>query len=152
MGSCAECAITHAIIDRQSFACNSESPLFITYRARLEGTSQTDSGYLISLIEDWVNTGPSFIVTGILMKVDSECAVAISSLSDGECTQTSTDSSPSSSQASSDTPANAIIGGVATITIVIALIVGVVIVIVSVLRVKAQQMREKIIAKGPEDQ
>ena len=149
MDSCAECGITHDIIDRQSFACNPESPLFITYRTRLEGTSQTDSGYLISLIEDWVRSGPSFIVTGILMKVDSQCAVAISSLSDGECTQTSTDSSPSSSQASSDTPSTAIIGGV--VAIVIALIVGVVIVIVSVLVFKACQTHEKMVIKEPED-
>ena len=149
ISSCPDCRMKD--IDMQLIDCGSES--VIVYRARLEGTSQTDSSSLISLIEDWVTTGPSFIVTGILMKVDSECAVVISSLSDGECTQTSTDSSPSStssSQASSDTPSTAIIGGV--VAIVIALIVGVVIVIVSVLRVKAQQMREKMVIKEPEDQ
>ena len=141
MDSCAECGITHDIIERQSFACNPESPLFITYRARLEGTSQTDSGYLISLIEEWVTTGPSFIVTGILMKVDSECAVAISSLSDGECIQTS----PSSSEVSPDTPA--IIGGVVATVIVIT--IGVVIV-VYIVRVKTHQTA--VAVKKSEDQ
>ena len=58
----------------------------MTYRARLEGTSETDSDSLISLIEDWVRGGgASVIVTGILMIVDSHCSVAISSLREPEC-------------------------------------------------------------------
>ena len=84
-GSCAECGITSDIIDRQSFTCYPESPTHVTYRARLEGTSDTDSGSLISLIEDWVGGGAGIIVTGVLMTVDSECSVAISSLTEGEC-------------------------------------------------------------------
>ena len=83
--SCAECGVTNDIIDKQSFACFPESPTYVTYRARLEGTSETDSGSLISLIEKWVSGGASIIVTGILLRVDSECSVAISSLSEGEC-------------------------------------------------------------------
>ena len=138
ISSCPDCEMND-IIDMQLIDCGSES--VILYRARLEGTSQTDSSSLISLIDDWVNTEPSFIVTGILMKVDSQCAVAISSLSDGECTQTSTDSSPSStlsSQTSSDT--TAIIGGVVAIVAVIVITVGVVIIIVVyIVRVKTHQ-------------
>ena len=57
----------------------------MTYRARLEGTSETDSGSLISLIEQWVRSGASVIVTGVLMTVDSDCSVAISHLSEPEC-------------------------------------------------------------------
>ena len=83
---CTECGITSDIIDRPSFACFPESPTSVTYRARLLGTSETDSGSLISdLIEDWVSGGASIIVTGVLMTVDSKCSVAISSLSEGEC-------------------------------------------------------------------
>ena len=141
---CPDCEMND-IIDMQLIDCGSES--VIVYRARLEGTSQTDSSSLISLIEDWVNTGPSLIVTGILMKVDSECAVAISSLSDGECIQISTDSSPSST--SSSQTSSAIIGGVVATVIVIT--VGVVIVIVSVLVFKARQTCEKMVIKEPED-
>ena len=83
--SCSDCGITNDIIDKQSFSCFPESPTYVTYRARLEGTSETDSGSLISLIEEWVSGGASIIVTGVLMTVDSECSVAISSLSEGEC-------------------------------------------------------------------
>ena len=83
--SCFECTITDDIIDKQSFSCYTESPSFLAYRARLEGTSDTDSGSLISLIEEWVRGGASVILTGVLMKVDPDCSVAISSLSEEEC-------------------------------------------------------------------
>ena len=73
------------MIDNQFFVCYEESPSFVTYRARLEGTSETDSGSLISLIEQWVKSGASVIVTGVLMTVDSDCSVAISHLSEPEC-------------------------------------------------------------------
>ena len=97
MTLCTECS--SRIIDKLSFACYDESPKHVTYRARLEGTSETDSGSLISLIEQWVRGGASIIVTGVLMTVDSECSVAISSLSEGECFPTQppdTDPTPSS--------------------------------------------------------
>ena len=83
------------------------------YRARLEGTSETDSGSLISLIEQWVKGGASIIVTGVLMTVDSECSVAISSLSDGECSPTQppdTDPTPSSTTATPTDPTTTVPG------------------------------------------
>ena len=67
--SCTDCGITSDIIDRQSFSCYPESPTYVTYRARLEGTSETDSGSLISLMEDLVRGGASIIVNGVLMTV-----------------------------------------------------------------------------------
>ena len=117
--SCSDCGITSDIIDKQSFACFSESPSYVTYRARLEGTSETDSGSLISLIEEWVSGGASIIVTGVLMTVDSECSVAISSLSEGECL--------TSDNSCSD--AGAIIAGVVVIILVIAITVIIVAVV-----------------------
>ena len=122
--SCAECGITDDIIDKQSFACFPESPTYVTYRARLEGTSETDSGSLISLIEEWVRGGTSIIVTGVLMTVDSECSVAISSLSEGECS-TTTDSITTTTNTTLPT----IIGGVVASLLIIAL--SVVIIVVS---------------------
>ena len=85
---CAECASEN--INRQSFSCFEESPLFLTYRARLEGTSDTDSGSFIPLIEAWVRGGgASVIVAGVLMTVDSQCSVTISFPSDPECSKPS---------------------------------------------------------------
>ena len=145
--SCPDCG--DVVIDRQSFACYPESPTHVTYRTRLEGTSETDSGSLISLIEEWVRGGASIIVTGVLMTVDSECSVAISSLSEGECqppitdptvvstdstteptadtsatdsaTMATTDSSTDSTDQSSSDNNTAIIGGVVAIAFIIAI-------------------------------
>ena len=105
--TCTECGITSDIIDKPSFACYSESP---AYRARLEGTSKTDSGLPISLIEEWVSGRASVIVTGDLMKVDSECSVDILSLR-----------VPTTEPISIPTTA-AIIGGVVTVTLIITLV------------------------------
>ena len=121
---CPRCGITNDVIDKQLFACFSESPTYVTYRARLEGTSETDSGSLISLIEEWVSGGASIIVAGVLMTVDSECSVAISSLSEGEClTSDSSASSCSDSSASNSSDTGAIIAGVVVIILIIAVII-----------------------------
>ena len=87
--SCTECGVTSAFFDAPSFACFSGSPTSVTYRARLLGTSETNS--LISLIEEWVSGGAGIIMTGVLVTVDSECPVAISSLGEGECHLPTTD-------------------------------------------------------------
>ena len=81
--SCPDCS--DGIIDRRSFTCFPESPTHVTYRARLEGTLEKDGVSLISLIEVWVRGGPHVVVTEVLMTVDSECLVAISDLSEEEC-------------------------------------------------------------------
>ena len=83
---CPDCGFTDASIDKQCFLCYPDSPSFVTYRARLEGTSHTDSDYFISLIEQWVSDGASVNVTEVLLKVDSKCSVEISNLSEDECT------------------------------------------------------------------
>ena len=139
--SCAGCGITSDIIDRQSFACFSESPTHVTYRARLEGTSETDSDSLISLVEKWVfSSEASIIVTGVLMTVDSKCSVAVSSLSEGECFPLITDSTidtegPSSTdQTSSDSVA--VIGGVVAVVIVLIIAITIIVIVIVVLVMK----------------
>ena len=129
---CPRCGITNDVIDKQLFACFSESPTYVTYRARLEGTSETDSGSLISLIEEWVSGGASITVTGVLMTVDSECSVAISSLSEGECL-----TSDNSASSSSDT--GAIIAGVVVIILIIAITI-IIIAVVTLMIVKHRHM------------
>ena len=100
-----ECA--PEMIDNQFFVCYPESPSHVTYRARLEGTSERGSDSLISLIEDWVRGGPGVIVTGVLMTVDSNCSVAISSLSERECLPPPTDpptTNPPNTDATTEDP------------------------------------------------
>ena len=124
--SCTECGITSDIIDKPSFAYYSESPSSVTYRARLEGTSETNSTTLISLIVEWVSDGASIIVTGVLMKVDPECSVAISSLSEGECSSTLT---PTTHVEGNVSPPNTvpIIGGVVAVILIITIAVVIII-------------------------
>ena len=152
--SCGECS--SEMIDNQFFVCYPESPSFLTYRARLEGTRETDSDSLISLIEEWVRGGVSLIVTGVLMTVDPHCSVAISSPDQPECSplsntqpptnSSSTSSTETSSVTTADRPTGddssstttAIIGGV-VVAIVLIIVVAVVIVIIVLLVLKSHR-------------
>ena len=148
--SCGECA--PEMIDNQFFVCYPESPSHVTYRARLEGTSERGSDSLISLIEDWVRGGPGVIVTGVLMTVDSHCSVAISSLREGECSPHSNPSDPSTTvngptaaKGSDDegTAAAIIGGGVVAIVIVLIIAIAIAIVVVAYLVFKSRHAEPK---------
>ena len=160
--SCAECSISSDIIDEQSFSCFPESPTHVTFRARLGGSSETDSGSLISLLESWVSGGATIIVTGVLMTVDAECSVAISSLSEGECSMTttqppdtgspsSTDSTgtPSSDSQSSTDNTTAVIGGVVAVILIIAITIIAIITIVALI-MKSRRHGDLSIRKAEE--
>lgn len=83
--SCSECGITYEIIDMRSLNCLQDNPAYMIFSARMKSTSETDSGTLISLVEEWVGEGPSINVTETLMTVHSECYVVTSSLNDTIC-------------------------------------------------------------------
>ena len=99
---CRRCSVTHvsvsSLLTVLSFACSEDSSTNVTYRARLSGTSEQDSASLISLIEDWVATGPTIHVRGVLMRVGEECSATISNRSGGVCSsskaQTDSTSTP----------------------------------------------------------
>ena len=68
--------------------------------------------------------GASIIVTGVLMTVDSECSVAISSLGEAECQPPTNDptNDPTTDSTSTTTDSTAaIIGGVVAAILIIAL-------------------------------
>ena len=157
--SCSECG--PEMIDNQRFVCYPESPSFLTYRARLEGTSETDSGSLVSLIEAWVRGGEaSLIMTGVLMTVDSSCSVAISSLNEPECPPSSTPtatSSPSTDmpaveRSSDEEPAqvsDAIIGGI--VAVVIVLIIAITIAVITIIFLILRNRRGEVSPKNISD-
>jgi hypothetical protein len=160
--SCSDCGITNDIIDNQQFSCFPESPTYVTFRARLEGTSETDSGSLISLIQEWVSGGTSIIVTGVLMTVDSECSVAISSLSEGECsptqppTSSTVTSAVNSTVAASDNTVGAIIGGALAVVLIIASTVVVIVIVLTVIgkrrgKLSFNNIEENTLSKGLKD-
>ena len=139
MELCSVCGVTNDIIDMQLINCGSES--VIVYRARLEGTSQTDSGSLISLIEDWVNTAPRVLVRGVLMKVDSECSVAISSLSEeSECSNATMQPPVASTSSSVTTSLTTITGAAAAILTVIIVLVSIIV----LLKVRGSRIRNTV--------
>ena len=153
--TCSECAISgDIIIDEQVFACYSESPSFVTYRARIKGTSVIDSGSLVSLIEEWARSGDAtIIVTRVLMVVDQDCSVAIPSLTvQEECAPlpTSTNSSTTSpstddsarQDSSSDNSTGIIIGGGAS-AVAIILIIAITVVVVSIVCLVIVRNRQK---------
>ena len=161
--SCAECGISSDIIDRQSFSCFPESPTHVTFRARLGGSSETDSGSLISLLESWVSDGATIIVTGVLMTVDAECSVAISSLGEGECSMTTTQPSDTSTPSSTDstgTPSSdsqsstdnttAVIGGVVAVILIITAAITIVIIAIVALIMKSRRHGDLSIRKAEE--
>ena len=64
------CGIKHSNVDEESFAaCNEKLSEYVPFRARLSGTSDYDSEYLVSLLTKWVSTRPRIIVTGLEMEV-----------------------------------------------------------------------------------
>ena len=160
--SCTDCGISSDIIDEQSFACFPESPTHVTFRARLGGSSETDSGSLISLLESWVSGGAAIIVTGVLMTVDAECSVAISSLSEGECSMTTTqppDTGTPSSTGSTGTPSSdsqsstdnttAVIGGV-VVAVILIITVAIIIIAIVALIMKNRRHGDLSIRKAEE--
>ena len=125
---CPECGFTDASIDKQSFSCYSQSPSFVTYQARLEGTSQTDSDHFISLIEQWVMGGASVIVTEVLLKVDSKCSVEISDLSEDECIM-----EPAPAQTFGPSPTNNSKGQDSLLLPTILTVIGVIMIVIVVI-------------------
>ena len=153
--SCSECG--PEMIDNQLFVCYPESPSFLMYRARLEGTSERDSGSLVSLIEAWVSGGgASLIMTGVLVTVDSHCSVAISSLNEPECSPSHTPTATSSP--STDMPAverssdeepvqvSDAIGGVVAVVIALIIAIAVITIIILVLRNRHGEVSPKNIS------
>ena len=132
IGVCGDdCDITSDIIDIPSFDCDPDSTTTVIYLARLSGTSERDSDYLITVIQDWVNDGASIRVAGIRMTLDTKCAVSISSLDELECVPpsetptTEPTADPPESSATDNTAA--IIGGVVMAIILIIAITVIVI-------------------------
>ena len=152
--SCADCGITSDIIDMELFACFSES--HVTYRARLQGTSETESSSLISLIEKWVDNNPNIGIAGLLIKVDSKCSVEISSFNEGECFETpetvpdptpspkfNVDSTPGANAGPTDSNTDSagntissgpIIGGIVAVLVIFIVPISLIIVVILILK------------------
>ena len=83
------CGIESSDVDERSFvACDEQLDEYVTFRARLSGTSDKSSKYLITLLEEWVSTGPVIIVEGVLVKVENSelsCSTVLTDFKEKSC-------------------------------------------------------------------
>ena len=134
------CQSLNSSIDEESFACFDNSVTFVTYRARLKGTSNENSA---SVIEEWVSSGPTIRVRGLLMWVDTQCSVVISDFSEEECLgpTITTDDGRREDDQSDNTPD--IVGGVAAVIFVLIVGVTCITVVASVVRIRQRKLPSK---------
>ena len=66
-------------------ACDQELVKYVTFRARLRGTHENSSEHLVSLLTDWISTGPVIKIMGLLMTVEKNCITKISSFNEQNC-------------------------------------------------------------------
>ena len=113
-----QCGVSSDNIDEAHFHCFEPSSLYVTYRARLTSTPDTDSSTLVSYLEKWVSGGPSISVQSILMRIDRDCSVDIEGFDSEECDQTS---------ASQSCTCTAAIVGLTIVVVILLVIVAVLI-------------------------
>ena len=116
---------TNCVIDEEYFDCDPDHPTYLTYRARLEGTSEADSNSLVSVIEAWVRTQPNITLDEELT-VDSMCSVLILSPNEELCviTTSPTDPEPEPVLSLQNIAIIAGVGGGILLICVVALVVG----------------------------
>ena len=77
--------ITTDNIDQEKLSCSAQSSNHVAYLARLSGTSDEESAFLVSHIEHWVSSRPTILVQGMLMRLGEDCNTTVSDLSAGVC-------------------------------------------------------------------
>jgi hypothetical protein len=126
---CQSCGITGDRIANEVFQCFPASPEAVTYRAKLHGTTSTNSNQLISQIEQWTSQGAAINIQQVLLRVDGSCRVAVSALVDDECLKRNVRSDSSSGNTNIISIS---VGGVLAAVIIVVVIIVIVIVTVTV--------------------
>ena len=90
------CGFTAGHIDHAAsgFQCSENQRNQVVFRSKLYGTVTTNTSTLINHIQQWVSSGISIAVLGLILEVDPTCPVHISSPSVPECAVTTSPSSP----------------------------------------------------------
>ena len=133
------CPQTSIIISKETFACFDDSSTHVTYRAKLSGRQAVSSASLLTILEAWTSTGPAISVKNVLLRVDTQCSVAISSFNEGEC---STRQPPTTMATTDDTfqsiKTAGIISGtvVVIIVLILSILIGIIVAIALVLRAR----------------
>ena len=80
------CGFMSSNILEERFVCfTPQSPHHVTYRARINRTSQATIGQLVIFIQQWVMTSQSILIQGVQLNIDRTCDSVISTFDDAEC-------------------------------------------------------------------
>ena len=80
-----QCGLMPSHVDEKAFIPCMKEDNYIIFRARLSGTAEKSSEYLISILEKWVSTSPDIVVQHLQMTVANEevdCPTALSTYKD----------------------------------------------------------------------
>lgn len=95
---CGSCGLTVNHVADGGFQCFTQGAHEVTFRAHLYATPTATLQQLIAHISHWVKNGASIAISGLLLTVDRQCDVVITSFSDPECygvVESETSESPS---------------------------------------------------------
>ena len=138
-----QCGFTAGHIDHavSGFQCSENQHNQVVFRSKLYGTVTTNTSTLINHIQQWVSSGISIAVLGLILEVDPTCPVHISTFSDPECAVTTSPSSPGTESATVspihptiESLLAGVAGGVSLFVIAVVVIIIVIIVIVVIRR------------------
>ena len=90
------CGLTNTYISNSTWLCDSSQPSKAIFQAKLEGTQAEPCSQLVTYLQTWALQGPSIMVDGARLQVDSSCAVTLSQFGTVECEPSSTTSEPRS--------------------------------------------------------
>ena len=80
-----QCNLAANVINNGGFICFMQSPQYVTYRAKIQGTTNVAALELISYIEQWVTSGAILNVRAQFLNLQPFCTVPITSADEGEC-------------------------------------------------------------------
>ena len=84
---CENCGLTANHITNGAFQCFRQGAHEVTFRAHLYATPTSTPQKLVNYIINWVRSGMSVVINGLLLTIDKSCEVVIESFSVPECTQ-----------------------------------------------------------------
>ena len=118
-----QCNLAANIINIGGFICFTQSPQYVTYRAKIQGTTNVAALELISYIEQWVTSGVKVNVKAQFLNLQPFCTVPIISTNEDEC--------EIPSQSTSELPTISTSTSISTKTIAIIIAVVCIVIIVS---------------------
>ena len=142
--SCPKCGLGSKTIDDSRLSCREGYLNNVHYQARIRGTRNYSADGLVSLLDEWVQSGRAYITLySTRLYLSSQCTTILDSPTASDCLrtiQTTTTSSPVTTNGVTPTSSKAVFGGpqigglIVGIVIALLLLVLVIVVVLLVLR------------------